>query len=141
MITEVSDTMSENRSVEDYLETILVLSRRLPEVRSIDIAEEMNFTKASVSVSMKNLRTKGYIDMDKSKYITLTESGRRIAENILERHELISNWLVHLGVDKETALEDACRMEHTLSEETYEAIKRHVIENNEVSLKLRVQRI
>ncbi len=133
--------MSENRSVEDYLETILVLSRRLPEVRSIDIAEEMNFTKASVSVSMKNLRTKGYIDMDKSKYITLTESGRRIAENILERHELISNWLVHLGVDKETALEDACRMEHTLSEETYEAIKRHVIENNEVSLKLRVQRI
>lgn len=133
--------MSENRSVEDYLETILVLSRRLPEVRSIDIAEEMNFTKASVSVSMKNLRTKGYIDMDTSKYITLTESGRRIAENILERHELISNWLVHLGVDKETALEDACRMEHTLSEETYEAIKRHVIENNEVSLKLRVQRI
>lgn len=133
--------MSENRSVEDYLETILVLSRRLPEVRSIDIAEEMNFTKASVSVSMKNLRTKGYIDMDTSKYITLTESGRRIAENILERHELISNWLVHLGVDKETALEDACRMEHTLSEETYEAIKRHVIENNEVSLKLKVQRI
>ena len=133
--------MSENRSVEDYLETILVLSRRLPEVRSIDIAEEMNFTKASVSVSMKNLRTKGYIDMDTSKYITLTESGRRIAENILERHELISSWLVHLGVDKETALEDACRMEHTLSEETYEAIKRHVIENNEVSLKLRVQRI
>ena len=133
--------MSENKSVEDYLETILVLSRRLPEVRSIDIAEEMNFTKASVSVGMKNLRTKGYIDMDTSKYITLTESGRRIAENILERHELISNWLVHLGVDKETALEDACRMEHTLSEETYEAIKRHVIENNEVSLKLRVQRI
>ena len=132
--------MSENRSVEDYLETILVLSRRLPEVRSIDIAEEMNFTKASVSVSMKNLRTKGYIDMDTSKYITLTESGRRIAENILERHELISNWLVHLGVDKETALEDACRMEHTLSEETFEAIKRHVIENNEVSLRLRAQR-
>ena len=132
--------MSENRSVEDYLETILVLSRRLPEVRSIDIAEEMNFTKASVSVSMKNLRTKGYIDMDTSKYITLTEPGRRIAENILERHELISNWLVHLGVDKETALEDACRMEHTLSEETFEAIKRHVIENNEVSLRLRAQR-
>ena len=132
--------MSENKSVEDYLETILVLSRRLPEVRSIDIAEEMNFTKASVSVGMKNLRTKGYIDMDTSKYITLTEPGRRIAENILERHELISNWLVHLGVDKETALEDACRMEHTLSEETFEAIKRHVIENNEVSLRLRAQR-
>ncbi len=127
--------MAENKSVEDYLETILVLSRRLPEVRSVDIAEEMNFTKASVSIGMKNLRTKGYIDMDTSKYITLTEPGRRIAESILERHELISNWLVHLGVPKETALEDACRMEHTLSEETFEAIKRHVIDNNEVSLK------
>lgn len=127
--------MAENQSVEDYLETILVLSRRLPEVRSVDIADEMQFTKASVSIGMKNLRTKGYIDMDDSKYITLTPAGREIAERILERHELISNWLVNLGVPNDVALSDACRMEHTLSEQTFDAIKRHVIENNEVSLK------
>ncbi len=127
--------MAENQSVEDYLETILVLSRRLPEVRSVDIADEMQFTKASVSIGMKNLRTKGYIDMDDSKYITLTPAGREIAERILERHELISNWLVNLGVPNDVALSDACRMEHTLSEQTFDAIKRHVIDNNEVSLK------
>ncbi len=132
---EVKEIMAENQSVEDYLETILVLSRRLPEVRSVDIADEMQFTKASVSIGMKNLRTKGYIDMDDSKYITLTPAGREIAERILERHELISNWLVNLGVPNDVALSDACRMEHTLSEQTFDAIKRHVIENNEVSLK------
>ena len=124
--------MAENQSVEDYLETILVLSKRLPEVRSVDIADEMHFTKASVSIGMKNLRAKGYIDMDDSKYITLTESGRKIAEKIYERHDLISEWLVNLGVAKNVALNDACRMEHTLSEETFDAIKKHVIENNEV---------
>lgn len=132
---EVKEIMAENQSVEDYLETILVLSRRLPEVRSVDIADEMQFTKASVSIGMKNLRTKGYIDMDDSKYITLTPAGREIAERILERHELISNWLVNLGVPNDVALSDACRMEHTLSEQTFDAIKRHVIDNNEVSLK------
>ena len=127
--------MAENQSVEDYLETILILSKRLPEVRSVDIADEMHFTKASVSIGMKNLRAKGYIDMDDSKYITLTESGRQIAEKIFERHDLISAWLENLGVPTEVALGDACKMEHTLSEETFAAIKKHVIENNELNKK------
>ena len=113
-----------DESLEDYLETILLLQKRIGQVRSIDIANEMNFTKPSVSVAMKNLREKEYITMADNGYITLTETGRQRAESVLERHTILSDWLISIGVKKETALEDACRVEHDLSEESFEAIKR-----------------
>lgn len=115
-----------DESQEDYLETILLLQKRLGQVRSIDIANEMNFTKPSVSIAMKNLREKAYITVSENGYITLTESGRKRAENVLERHTILSDWLISLGVSRETALEDACRVEHDLSEESFEAIKKAV---------------
>ncbi len=115
-----------DESQEDYLETILMLQKRLGQVRSIDIANEMNFTKPSVSVAMKNLREKAYITMSENGMISLTESGRKRAENVLERHTILSDWLISIGVSRQTALEDACRMEHDLSEESFEAIKRTV---------------
>ena len=115
-----------NESSENYLETILILSKRLPVVRSVDIAEELGFNKSSISVAMNNLREKGHIAVNKSGFITLTESGRQIAEMIYERHELISDWLTSLGVDPAIAAEDACRMDHVISKESFEAIKNHV---------------
>ena len=113
-----------DESLEDYLETILMLKNSRGQVRSIDIANEMNFTKPSVSVAMKNLREKGYITMDNTGYITLTEAGRQRAEDVLERHTILAEILMHIGVSKETALADACKVEHDLSEESFEAIKR-----------------
>lgn len=118
--------MTVNESAENYLETILILSRQLPVVRSVDIANELGFKKSSVSVAMKNLREKEHIVVDKSGFITLTPAGREIAEMIYERHELLSSWLMDLGVARETALEDACKMEHVISKESFEAIKKHV---------------
>ncbi len=118
--------MAVNESAENYLETILILSRQLPVVRSVDIAAELGFKKSSVSVAMKNLRQKDHIVMDKSGFITLTPSGRAIAEMIYERHELLSSWLMQLGVDKNIALEDACKIEHVISKESFDAIKRHL---------------
>lgn len=118
--------MKIQESAENYLETILILSQRNGAVRSIDIANELDFSKPSISVAMKNLRENGYIHMDADGYITLTEKGRTIAEMIYERHTLISNWLVTLGVEKKTAIEDACRIEHVISIESFEAIKNHV---------------
>lgn len=115
-----------DESQEDYLETILMLQRRLGQVRSIDIANEMNFSKPSVSVAMKNLREKAYITMSENGFITLTESGRRRAENVLERHTILSDWLISIGVSRQTAMEDACKVEHDLSEESFEAIKKAV---------------
>ena len=115
-----------DESVEDYLETILLLQKRMGQVRSIDIAGEMNFTKPSVSIAMKNLREKSYITVSEGGFITLTESGRARAESVLERHTLLSDWLIRLGVSRETALADACRVEHDLSEESFDAIKRAV---------------
>ena len=113
-----------DESLEDYLETILMLQKSRGQVRSIDIANEMNFTKPSVSVAMKNLREKQYITMDSIGYITLTEAGRQRAEDVLERHTLLADLLMRIGVSKETALADACKVEHDLSEESFEAIKR-----------------
>ena len=113
-----------DESLEDYLETILMLQKSRGQVRSIDIANEMNFTKPSVSVAMKNLREKGYITMDITGYITLTETGRQRAEDVLERHTILADLLMRIGVNKETALADACKIEHDLSEESFEAIKR-----------------
>lgn len=119
--------MSVNESAENYLETILILSKQLPVVRSVDIANELGFKKSSVSVAMKNLREKEHIVVDRSGFITLTPSGREIAEMIYERHQLLSGWLVSLGVPADIAAEDACKMEHVVSKESFEAIKQHVI--------------
>lgn len=113
-------------SAENYLETILILKNRLGQVRSIDIAGELSFSKPSVSVAMKNLRQGGYIEMDAGGYIDLLDKGREIAEKIYERHRLLSNWLTALGVDPKTAVEDACRIEHVISAETFAALKAHV---------------
>ena len=116
-----------DESIEDYLETILLLQKKLGNVRSIDIANEMNFTKASVSIAMKNLREKEYITMADNGYILLTESGKKRAEDVLDRHTILSDWLISIGVSKETDLEDACRVEHDLSEESFTAIKKSLI--------------
>ena len=118
-------------SAENYLETILVLSIRLGQVRSIDIANELSFSKPSVSVAMKNLRNGGYIIMDREGLISLTDTGREIAERIYERHTLLTQWLTSLGVNPETAAADACRIEHVISADTFTAIKAHVNKNLE----------
>ena len=118
--------MKIHESAENYLETILMLSKRLPRVRSIDIVNEMEFSKPSISVAMKNLRENGYIRMDQDGSITLTETGLGIAETIYERHLFFSEWLMELGIDPETAVEDACRMEHDLSAESFSAIQAFV---------------
>ncbi|MBO4981498.1 MAG: metal-dependent transcriptional regulator [Lachnospiraceae bacterium] len=117
--------MKVNESAENYLETILILSKKHPVVRSVDIATELGFKKSSVSVAMKNLRENGHITVTGEGYIYLTESGRAIAEMIYERHELLTTWLKKLGVNEQTAAEDACRMEHVISKESFEAIKKH----------------
>lgn len=116
-----------DESMEDYLETILMLQQKNGRVRSIDIAGELQFTKASVSVAMKGLREKNLITMAETGYITLTDEGQKRAESVLERHTLLSDWLIHLGVSKETAIEDACRIEHDISEETFEILKKHCL--------------
>ncbi|MBQ8231544.1 MAG: metal-dependent transcriptional regulator [Lachnospiraceae bacterium] len=114
-----------NESAENYLETILILSKSHPVVRSVDIAEELGFKKSSVSVAMKNLREKNHITVTKEGFIYLTESGRKIAEMIFERHELLTAWLIRLGVEPAIASEDACKIEHVISSESFEAIKKH----------------
>ena len=115
--------MNINESAENYLETILRLSKTLPVVRSVDIANELGFKKSSVSIAMKNLREKEHITVTEEGFIYLTDSGKEIAEMVYERHEVISECLVRLGVSKEIADEDACRIEHILSDESFEAIK------------------
>ena len=116
--------MKSNESMENYLETILLLSKKLPVVRSVDIANELGFKKPSVSIAVKNLKEKEYITVMEQGYIFLTDSGREIAEMIYERHEFLTNWLIRLGVNPETASEDACRIEHVISKESFEAIKK-----------------
>lgn len=111
-------------SAENYLETILMIQNRKGIVRSIDIANELDFSKPSVSVAMKNLRENGYIDMDANGCITLLDSGKEIAEKMYDRHLTLSNWLIALGVNEETAVKDACKIEHVISSETFEAIKK-----------------
>ena len=117
--------MKIQESAENYLETLLILKKRLGDVRSIDIVNELNFAKPSVSVAMKNLRENGYVEMDGNGYLSLTDKGRVIAETMYERHTLLSDWLITLGVNEKTAVEDACRIEHVISAESVAAIKRH----------------
>lgn len=118
--------MIENESAENYLETILILSKKLPVVRSVDIANELGFKKSSVSIAMKNLREKNHITVTDAGFIYLTDSGKRIAELIYERHQFISEWFIKLGVPADIAIEDACKMEHILSKESYDAMKNFV---------------
>lgn len=125
-IKEAVFIMKIQESAENYLETILRLGERLPHVRSIDIVNELEFSKPSVSVAMKNLRQNGYIRMDSDGYITLTDTGMEIASKIYERHQILSCILIQLGVDPDTAAKDACRMEHVISENSFQAIKNHI---------------
>ncbi len=116
--------MRSTESSENYLETILMLSKRLPVVRSIDIATELNYSKPSVSVAMKHLRENGCIEVNPSGFITLTEKGLEIANSIFERHKVLSDILVSLGVTPEVADDDACKMEHQISDESFQALKK-----------------
>lgn len=114
-------------SLEDYLETILILSKRLSVVRSIDVAAELDYSKPSVSVAVKNLKNRGYITVSKEGYLHLTKEGKLIAEDVYERHTLLADWLVHLGVDPIVAASDACKMEHDITPESYEAMKKCIL--------------
>ena len=118
--------MKSHESAEDYLETILILSKRKPYVRSIDIANELGFSKPSVSVAMKNLRQRGHIVMDEDGHITLTEAGLEIASSVYERHTVFTDVLIKLGIDPKTAAEDACRIEHVISPESFAAVKAYI---------------
>lgn len=117
-------------SAENYLEAILTLNKERPDVHAIDIATHLDFSKPSVSIAMKKLREAGYILVDENGHITLTETGNEIAERIYERHTFLSQWLTLLGVPPEIAAEDACRIEHVLSNETFEALRRFVAKQN-----------
>ena len=113
-------------SGEMYLETILIISKRKNTVRAIDIVEEMNFSKASVSRAMSQLKSDGYICVDMDNHITLTDSGRAIAEKIYERHQVLTRLIKSWGVDEKVAAADACKIEHDISDETFEALKKHM---------------
>ena len=123
---KVGVDMKVQESVENYLETILFLGKRLNKVRSIDIANELNYSKPSVSIAMKNLKNNEYIEIDENGYIKLLSKGLEIAEKMYERHIFLSDWLISLGVNAETAAYDACRIEHVISSESFEAIKKYV---------------
>lgn len=118
--------MNLQESGEMYLETILILSEKKNSVRSIDICDEMGFSKPSISRAMHLLKDGGYLDIDENGFITLTELGREIAEKIYERHKVLTALFVGIGVDEKTASEDACRIEHVISDKTFKAIKKHM---------------
>lgn len=120
--------MNHNESLEDYLEKILMISEEKPVVRSVDLANELGFSKPSISVAVKNMKAKGYITVSDEGYITLTEDGEKLADKVYDRHKFFREWLTGLGVDETTADEDACRIEHVITEETFNAIKRSVKE-------------
>jgi Mn-dependent DtxR family transcriptional regulator len=118
-----------NESAENYLETILILSQQLPVVRSVDVANALDFKKSSVSIAMKHLREKNQITVTDAGYIYLTEAGKEIAEMIYERHRLLSRGLMALGVPEDIATQDACRIEHVISKESFDAVKKLILEN------------
>ena len=118
-------------SSEDYLEAMLMMKEQRGYIRSIDIAVELGVTKPSVSYATKRLRENGYITMDKEGLITLTDKGMEVATRIYERHKMLTHYFMFLGVDEETAREDACKVEHDLSQQTYEALKRHAEKEQE----------
>ena len=122
--------MSLQESGEMYLETIFVLSQQLSAVRSIDISEHMGYSKPSVSRAIRLLNDKGLVEKDNSGYLTLTERGLKLAKRIYERHTVLSKMLMGLGVDEKTAIDDACRIEHCISDKSFEAIKKYMLKNN-----------
>ena len=127
--------MHYNESAENYLETILMLSKQLPVVRAVDIANELGYKKSSVSIAMKHLRENHHITVTDSGFITLTESGRAVAEMVFERHEIITKVLTSIGVPEDIASEDACKIEHVISPESFEAIKNSMARHKEEYLK------
>ena len=122
--------MTKNESAENYLETILVLSKKRPVVRSVDIANELGFKKSSVSIAMKHLRENNHITVTEDGFIYLTDSGREIAEMIYTRHEFLCSFLEKIGVAKEIAEEDACKIEHVISAESFEALQKYLKEQH-----------
>ena len=118
--------MAIHESGEDYLEAILMIKERNGNVRSIDVAHELFFSKPGVIFAIKNLKSKNYITVDDNLYINLTETGQEIADKIYERHTFLTNWLTSIGVDPEVAAEDACKMEHAISSESFTAIKKFI---------------
>ncbi len=112
-------------SAENYLETIYILNKRKNTVRSVDIATELGYSKPSVCVAMRNLREKGYIETDSDGLITLTSTGKEIAERIFQRHETITKWLMRIGVSSDQAAIDACRIEHIISQESFECLRKY----------------
>ena len=120
-------------SAEDYLEAILVLGNEKGKVRSIDVANYLGYSKPSISVAMKNLRENGYIKIDEQGYIFLEKSGLEIASKTLEKHSLLTDWLISLGVSPETASKDACKMEHAISEESFKAIREVIADEDDIS--------
>ena len=127
--------MAINESAENYLETILMLSKKLPVVRAVDIANELGYKKSSVSIAMKHLRENKHITVNESGFITLTESGRAVAEMVFERHEILTKILTSIGVPEDIASEDACKIEHVISPESFEAIKNSLARHKEEYLK------
>lgn len=113
-------------SGEMYLETIYLLTQESPHVRSIDVCEHMGFSKPSVSRAVGLLKSGGYINVDKDGYLTLTDVGREVAVKMYDRHRLLTDFLISLGVDKDVATSDACKIEHHISDESFEALKRHI---------------
>ena len=118
--------MDTKQSSEDYLEAILALSKKLPVVRSVDIANELGYKKPSISIAMKKLREKNLITTTEAGFIYLTDEGKKIAEEVYERHILFTDWLTKIGVDPKIAADDACKIEHAISRESFEAIKKHI---------------
>ena len=121
--------MSVGETIENYLETLHILLQEQEEVRSVDLANAMSFSKPTISVMMKQLREKGLINVDTNGFLTLTKKGRAIAERVYERHVYLTELLVRLGVEEETAAEDACKIEHVISQETFDSIKKHFEED------------
>lgn len=121
-----NSNMAIYESAEDYLERILILSEQMKFVRAIDIVNDMGFSKPSVSIAMKKLQINNYIEVSEKGHITLTKEGLAVAKRIYERHQVLTKILVDLGVDRETARNDACKIEHDLSDKSFEAIKKHV---------------
>lgn len=117
--------MTLQESAEMYLETIYILTQSKPDIHAIDVVEYMGFSKPSVSRALKILRENGYLEIDQNHHLTLTDSGKRVAASMYERHTILTRCLIRLGVSPETAEKDACRMEHVISEESFEALKKH----------------
>ena len=120
--------MAITEAVENYLETILILSKAQPDVHAIDICSYLGYSRPTVSIILKKMRDDGLVNVDSNNHITLTESGRKIAERIYDRHNILSAFFILLGVKKDQALDDACKIEHDLSDETYALLKKHYLE-------------